>query len=42
MNLFGLMWVEVMLFVIEEINNNLIILLNVILGYDIWDSVNEV
>lgn len=42
MNLFGLMWVEVMLFVIEEINNNLKILLNVILGYDIWDSVNEV
>lgn len=42
MNVFGLMWVEVMLFVIEEINNNINILMNIILGYDIWDSVNEV
>lgn len=42
MNVFGLMWVEVMLFVIEEIKNNINILMNIILGYDIWDSVNEV
>lgn len=42
MNLFGLMWVEAMLFAIEEINNNSKILSNVTLGYDIRDSANEV
>ena len=42
MNLFGLMWVEAMLFAIEEINNNSTILPNVTLGYDIRDSANEV
>lgn len=42
MNLFGLMWVEAMLFAIEEINNNTKILANFTLGYDIRDSANEV
>ena len=42
MNLFGLMWVEAMLFAIAEINNNSTILPNVTLGYDIRDSANEV
>lgn len=42
MNVFGLMWVEAMLFAIEEINNNTEILTNVTLGYDIRDSANEV
>jgi len=42
MNVFGLMWVEAMLFAIEEINNNTKILTNVTLGYDIRDSANEV
>lgn len=42
MNFFGLMWVEVMLFVIEEINNSIEIFFNIMLGYDIRDSVNEV
>ena len=42
MNLFGLMWVEAMLFAIEEINNSSEILPNVTLGYDIRDSANEV
>ena len=42
MNLFGLMWVEAMLFAIEEINNSTEILPNVTLGYDIRDSANEV
>lgn len=42
MNVFGLMWVEAMLFAIEEINNNTNILTNITLGYDIRDSANEV
>lgn len=42
MNLFGLMWVEAMLFAIDEINNNTNILSNVTLGFDIRDSANEV
>lgn len=42
MNLFGLMWVEAMLFAIEEINNSTEILPNVTLGYDIRDSANDV
>ena len=42
MNLFGLMWVEAMLFAIEEINNSAEMLANVTLGYDIRDSANEV
>lgn len=42
MNLFGLMWVEAMLFAIAEINNSTEILPNVTLGYDIRDSANEV
>ena len=42
MNLFGLMWVEAMLFAIEEINNSTEILSNVTLGFDIRDSANEV
>lgn len=42
MNVFGLMWVEAMLFAIQEINNNTKILANVTLGYDIRDSANEV
>ena len=42
MNLFGLMWVEAMLFAINEINKNTKILPNFTLGYDIRDSANEV
>ena len=42
MNLLGLMWVEAMLFAIEEINNSTEILPNVTLGYDIRDSANDV
>lgn len=41
MNLFGLMWVEAMLFAIEEINNSTKILPNFTIGYDIRDSANE-
>ena len=42
MNVYGLMWVEAMLFAINEINNSTKILPNFTLGFDIRDSANEV
>lgn len=38
----GFGYVEIMLFVIECVNNDFIILLNVIIGYDIWDYCENV